>query len=308
VPKTAGGRPKPDTRTVERLLELGWWDTAEEVEAMLTRLRTESRFAFGTAGPAIEWLVHTLGDKKHSSGRSLAAQAVHAFPLILAYSTSNLQRGWEVVTLPHEAGGLALPEEAAQRRVATSPQVLNYRKEHVLKRAAFLESLGVHDGRAAIARNFTFLGLTEEKLQSCADWFQSQGLDVKQMVSTQPQLLMLTPDVLSPKLGFLRDVVGLSSDAVLPAFLVWSLEGRLRPRWFYAVQRGIEQRYSFSTLAGTSDATYVKMANGLGRLKYATVGDVAALKAYFASQAFLAYMAELERDTLARLSAETRER
>ena len=275
---------------------------------MLTRLRTESRFAFGTAGPAIEWLVHTLGDKKHSSGRSLAAQAVHAFPLILAYSTSNLQRGWEVVTLPHEAGGLALPEEAAQRRVATSPQVLNYRKEHVLKRAAFLESLGVHDGRAAIARNFTFLGLTEEKLQSCADWFQSQGLDVKQMVSTQPQLLMLTPVVLLPKLGFLRDVVGLSSDAVLPAFLVWSLEGRLRPRWFYAVQRGIEQRYSFSTLAGTSDATYVKMANGLGRLKYATVGDVAALKAYFSSQAFLAYMAELERDTLARLSAETRER
>ena len=31
--KTASGQPKPDVRTVARLVELGWWDTAEAAEA-----------------------------------------------------------------------------------------------------------------------------------------------------------------------------------------------------------------------------------------------------------------------------------
>ena len=73
--KTANGRPKPDVRTVARLVELSWWDTAEAAEAALTKRKVNNRFAFETAGPAIDWLLITLGEEKHSSGRCLAAQA-----------------------------------------------------------------------------------------------------------------------------------------------------------------------------------------------------------------------------------------
>ena len=148
--KTASGRPKPDVRTVARLVELGWYDTAEAAEAMLTRLKTHNRFPFETAGPAIDWLHDTLGEAKHSSGRCVAAHAVFRRPAVLTYTTSALQRGWELVTLPREAGGLGLPEEVARRRVATHPAVLQQSRESVQKRAAFLETLGVPDGRAAV--------------------------------------------------------------------------------------------------------------------------------------------------------------
>ena len=63
--KTASGRPKPDVRTVARLVELGWCDTAEAAEAMLTRRKSNSRYTFETAGPAIDWLLNRLGEEKH---------------------------------------------------------------------------------------------------------------------------------------------------------------------------------------------------------------------------------------------------
>jgi hypothetical protein len=60
--KTASGRPKPDERTVARLLELGWWATPEEAEARLTRGKNTNRFAYETAGAAVDWLIETLGE------------------------------------------------------------------------------------------------------------------------------------------------------------------------------------------------------------------------------------------------------
>jgi hypothetical protein len=100
-------------RTVAWLVELSWWDTPEAAEAALTKRKTETRFPFETAGPAIDWLLNTLGEEKHSSGRCLATQAVLRFPRILTYSSSVLQRGWNMVTLSREAGGLGLSEEVA---------------------------------------------------------------------------------------------------------------------------------------------------------------------------------------------------
>jgi hypothetical protein len=188
--KTASGRPKPDVRTVARLVQLGWCDTAEAAEAMLTKRKGRHRYGYETAGPAIDWLLNTLGEEKHSSGRCLAAHAVYSFPHILAYTTSVLQRGWEVVTLSREAGGLGLSEEVARRRVATPPMALQHSREYVQKRAALLETLGVPDGRAAIASQFALLGFAEDKLRSNVEWLQSQGLDVKRILSSQPSLLM----------------------------------------------------------------------------------------------------------------------
>ena len=301
--KTASGRPKPDVRTVARLVELGWCDTAEAAEAALTRRELYVRFEFETAAPAIDWLINTLGDEKRSNGRCRAAHAVSKFPRILSCSTSVLQQGWEIVVLPREAGGVGLSEEVARRRVALFPQVLIKvkSKESLQKRAAFLETLGFVDGRAAIAKELCLLGPAEDLLRSNAEWLRSQGLDLKRIFSAQHEALILSAQSLSPRLEFLRGVVGLGSKDIGPLFLSFSLQSRMRPRWFYAMQRGVEQRYTIRTLIGRSDAAYVNLVNGLPK-GATTEAEVAAYKAYIASPAFRAYMDEQEHNIRARLA------
>jgi hypothetical protein len=289
--KTASGRPKPDERTVARLVELGWWATPEAAEAALTTARNGTRYPYETAGAVIDWLFETLGEGKHRSGRSCAAQAAFRWPFTLALSTSLLQAGWEMVVQSREAGGLGLPVEVARQRVASYSQVLAFSSEFVEKRAAFLETLGVSDGRAAIGSMFPLLGVSESTLHNGAEWLRAQGFDVVRMVSAHPQLLVYSPARLSLKLDFMRNVVGLSNSEVLPVFLASSLD-KMRPRYFYARQRGVEQRYTFSSLVVSADAKYLKMALSLPRGTHATAEDVAAYKAHIATPAFLAYMDE----------------
>ena len=195
-----------------------------------------------------------------------------------------------MVTLSREAGGLGLTEEVARRRVATTPTILNYSMESVQKRAAFLETLGVPDGRAAIAIHLPLLGSAEDKLRSNAEWLLSQGLDVKRILSSQPCLLMRAAKSLSPKIDFMRNVVGLDLSQVEPRFFTGSLDNVLRPRVFYAMQR--EVSYAFSTLVKRSDAEILKMLHRLK--KPASVNEIAAYKAHIASPAFRAYMNEQE--------------
>ena len=292
---TATGRPKPDVRTVARLVELGWWGTAEAAEAALTRRKVTDRFAYETAGPAIDWLVETLGLEEHRSGRCCAAQAIHKNPLVLAFSTSTLQRGWETLVLSRETGGLGLPEEVARQRVASYPPVLNFTREFVTKRTAFLETLGVPDGRAAIARRFMLLNASDDKLRKGAEWLRSHGLDVKRMLKHHPELLAsISAEVLLAKLDFVCTVAGVAKADIQPVFLALSLEGRMRLRYFYALQRGVADRYTFSTLMNVSDAALVKRVNSLPKGTPATAEEVAAYKAHVASPEFRAYMDEQE--------------
>jgi hypothetical protein len=253
-----------------------------------------NRFAYETAGPVIDWLIETLGEGKHRSGRSFAAHAFFKWPHILTFSKSALQAGWEMVVHSREAGGLGLPVEVARRRVASYPNVLGYSKEFVEKRAVFLETLGVPDGRAAIGSMFPLLGVSESTLRNGAEWLRAQGFDVVRMVSGHPQLLVYSPEGLSLKLEFMRSVVGLNTSEICSALLTYSLDKRTRPRYFYARQRGVEQRYTFSTLITCSDATFLKMANSLAKGMQATAADVAAYKAHIATPAFRAYMDEQE--------------
>ena len=292
--KTASGRPKPDVRTVARLVELGWWATPEAAEAALTRVRTVSRFPYETVGPAIDWLLETLGEGVHRSGRSCAAQAVFKWPRILTLSTSLLQAGWEMVVGSREAGGLGLPVELARRRVASYPQVLGFSKELVETRISFLETLGVPDGRAAIAYQFHLLGSSEIRLRNGAEWMQSQRLDVVRMVSAHPGLLWRSPEGLSPKLDFMRNVVGLDTSETCSSFLAYSLDNLMRPRFFYARQRGVEHLYKFSTLVKCSVAVFLSRAHSLAKGTHATAEEVAAYKAHIATPAFRAYMDEQE--------------
>jgi hypothetical protein len=193
-----------------------------------------------------------------------------------------------------EAGGLALSVEVAQQRVASFPPALNFSKEFVAKRAAFLETLGVPEGRAAIASDFRLLGYEDSTLRRGAEWLRSQGLDVVRMVSAHPQLLVLSPEGLSLKLDFMRSVVSLTTSEILPVFLTLSLEKRMRPRYFYALQRGVEQRYAFGTLMHCSDKAFLKLANSLAKGVYAAAEDIAAYQAHIATPAFRAYMDEQE--------------
>ena len=297
--KTASGRPKPDVRTVARLVELGWWATAEKAEAALTKRETTARFAYETASPAIDWLVETLGLKKHRSGQCCAARAVYKHPLILVFSTSTLQRGWETLVLSRETGGLGLPGEVARQRVASYPCVLCYSREFVTERAAFLETLGVPDGRVAIGRHFVLLSSSDDKLRKGAEWLQSQGLDVKRVLKHHPQLLTnVSAEVLLAKLDFMRSVTGLATADIQSSFLIYSLEGRMRLRYFCALQRGVADRYPFSTLMQLSDASFLKIIDGLD--EPANPEEVAAYKAHIASPEFVAYMDEQERAIRAR--------
>ena len=144
-----------------------------------------------------------------------------------------------MVTLSREAGGLHLSEEVVRRRVASCPEVLHRwsSRESVQKRAAFLETLGVPDGRAAIASQFPLLGFAEDKLRSNAEWLRSQGLDVKRILSSHPSLLMHAAKNLSPKIDFMRNVVGLDVGDLSAALPSYSLENKMRPRFFYAMQQ-----------------------------------------------------------------------
>jgi hypothetical protein len=114
------------------------------------------------------------------------------------------------------------------------------------------------------------------------------------MVSEHPELMCYSPEGLSLKLDFLRSVVGLNTSEIMPRFLIASLDNVLRPRYFYALQRGVEQRYKFSSLAICPDAKYLKMAHSLTTGTHATAEDVAAYQAHIATPAFRAYMDEQE--------------
>jgi hypothetical protein len=170
-------------------------------------------------------------------------------------------------------------------------------KEVIQKRATFLETLGAPDGRAAIARHFPLLCLKEGKLHSNAKWLLSQGLDVKQILSSIPTVLTFSAKRLLPKLDFMLNVVCLDVRDIIPVLLGYSLENTKRPRFFYAVQHAV-QRYAISSLVKCSDAKFLKMIHRLD--KPATVNEIAAYKAHIASPAFRAYMAEQEQALRAR--------
>jgi len=118
---------------------------------------------------------------------------------------------------------------------------------------------------------------------------------VERMLSSHPNLLCgYSEDVLSHKLDFLRRVVGLDNAAIRAPYLTYSVADRLRPRYFYALQRGALQHYAYSTLVACSEAKFVKMAHGLARGTQATLEDLTACREHTESPAFRAYMDEQE--------------
>jgi len=118
--KTADGRPKPDERTVAYLVRPGWFETEDEVVALLTRGKLQAaRYPFETAEPAADWLESTLGPEPVVKGLCPAARAVKTYPFLLTRDMATLQRNWDALKLPIEQGGVGmmLSEEQAREAV-----------------------------------------------------------------------------------------------------------------------------------------------------------------------------------------------
>ena len=94
------------------------------------------------------------------------------------------------------------------------------------------------------------------------------------------------------KLDFFRDVAHMSDDDLnnAAALFTMSLDGRLRPRFFYALRMGTAQLYSVNTLMNLADPGFVAHALGRsGRLLPASAAEVASYKQTVASAEFIAW-------------------
>jgi hypothetical protein len=261
---TADGRPKPDERTVAELARRRWCSDAAQAEQLLARLRNSTRFPYPTALGVIDWLCQTLpGDEEavFEDGRSdsVAARAFRRHPQLLAFSADTLAARWASLLRPRAQGGLGLDLEAARKRVAAAPKLLNFLPQTLLARAELLQHLGARDGVNELCRHPDLASIGEPTLLAKVAWLQAQGLDPVIVLAKQVALLQLTPESMLPKLRFLRSVVGLSDPQIahVAPVLGYSLAARLRPRFLFALHYGADTKTDLLSLMIFTDARFV---------------------------------------------------
>ena len=300
--------PAPDERTVAYLVLRGVFASEREAVAALTRLKHKHRYIVETAGPAIDWLLHCLAAVPVVNNRSGVTRCVAKHPRVLTYSLDILRTGWATLIMSQEAGGLGYSVEKAARRVCANAALLAHKPEQVLETAAALEACGVAVGLRAIASQPFLLGFTTTALMQQATWWQHTGLDYKKVLTSYPSLLGMGGNRRTPaqqlhaklqaKLEFLHDVVGMSLEALSKAGVLFGLDldGRLRPRYFYARLWGSKYSCTMTTLMLETDPSYVAYVLGrrnCRRIK-ATPEEVARYTTRLRSPLFQAWCAELE--------------
>ena len=130
-----------------------------------------------------------------------------------------------------------------------------------------------------------------------AAWWKQAGLDHMKVVTSYPALLGVSVEELQAKLSFLRDVARLSVADLNrggPLFQA-SLDKKLRPRFFYALENGAFERSKLSTLCFCSDALFLRKVHQLDAP--ASKDEVDAYKATISSPDFRARMAAREEET-----------
>ena len=305
---TPEGKPKPDERTVAHLVRRGVFASEEEAVAALTRVNNKHRFLYETAGPAIDWLLVCLADTPVVGNRSGVTRCVAKHPRVLTYSVDILRTGWATLVMAQEAGGLGYSPENAARRVCANAALLAHRPEQVQETADVLEECGVAVGLKAIAAQPFLLGFTRISLLQAATWWRCTGLDYKKVLTAYPSLLGMGGNQRKParqlhaklqaKLDFLHGVVGMSLDALSKAGVLFGLDldGRMRPRYFYARLWGSKYSCTMTTLMLETDPSYVAYVLGrrnCRRVK-ATSEEVARYTERMRSPVFKAWCAALE--------------
>ena len=338
--KTAGGRPKPDERTVADLVRRGWFKSEEAAVALLTRGKTGvNRYAFETAEPAADWLEATLGPEPVKGGLCPAAKAVKGYTLLLAKDAATLQCKWDALTLSAEQGGvgielsteqareavrkftrllsysvetykagwsmltatensLGLSPEEARKCILRGPEVLRFDHGKVVQRVALLKGLGYAEARTMVLAEPRVLNYKEATVRGIVAWWKQSGLDHVKIITAYPTLLGSPKATeLQARLDLLSYVAGMSKEDLNNAGSLFyrSLDGRLRARYFYTLQKHKLARFrSMHTMMKETDATFLAMMQGGPCTDRASTAEVARYQKLVASAGFVAWRVRQE--------------
>ena len=205
-----------------------------------------------------------------------ASEAFLKHPPILNYTVDNVRSGWSMLTATE--GGLGLTHDEARKCILRNPQVLTSDFEKFTKRVELLLSLGYADAHRMVLAESRVLNFKDETVIEHAVWWQQTRLDHVKVITSQPTLLGApTTTELHAKLDFLRRVVGMS-DADLnnaASLLACSLPGRLRARFFYALQKQKLARFgAISTMMQVKDSVFLAMMQGRSSMTKELASDV----------------------------------
>jgi hypothetical protein len=290
--KNAAGRPLLDRVSVAFLVWKRVYDNAARVENLLyTRLPSTSRYPFEVVKAAYTWLEAALaGCSKRVDGSDVAGVtlAVRKLPTLLLHGVATLQRSWDFLQAP-APDGLGFSRDQAFAAVISKPAVLFLTPERMKRTVTTLAELGVANAPAALLRFPNLLGLSSERLHATAAVLCRHGLDTGDVIRKHPHVLGLRADALEAKLRWLLHVACctpayLQKNSIL---LTLSLHGRMRPRFFIAMQLGVLGRSKFEPLMHPADAVFLKRQL---RGTPAASCSVEAYKQHIASPEFVRYM------------------
>jgi hypothetical protein len=175
---------------------------------------------------------------------------------------------------------------------------LLYDHDDVLRRVELLKSLGYPQAFKMVLKASRVLNYTQETVREHAAWWKQTGLDHVKIVTSTPTLLGGVPvEDLRVKLDFLSAVAGMSTSDLNNAgvLFTYSLDGRLRARYFYALLKDRLARFgSKYTMFKETDATFLAMLQGQPSTARASELEVARYKEQVASDEFVARREEQE--------------
>jgi hypothetical protein len=255
-----------------------------------------------------KWDALTLSAEQGGVGvafsKEQACEAVLKHPQVLAYTTDNLKRGWSM--LKATEGGLGLSPDEARSCILRSPAVLRFDHDNVVRRVELLKSLGYPKAHEMVLNQPRVLTFAEESVREHAAWWKQTGLEHLKVVTQQANLLGVSTTDLQSKLDFLCHVVGMSTTDLNNAgqLFTFSLDGRLRARYFYALQEGkLADFTSMSTMLAETDATFLAMLQGLSnkeaRANKASDREVERYQEHVVSAKFVAWREEQEAQRMA---------
>ena len=194
--------------------------------------------------------------------------------------------------------GLEQTPEEAHKCILRGPTILRYDKDFVTHRVKLLESLGYAEARRMVVMRPGMLSFKDETVKEHAAWWKQTGLDDVKILRDNPGLLgSCSTEVLQAKLDFLSRVAGMSNEDITKAALFsFSLDGRLRARYFYALLKNELARFrSMSTLMKATDAVFLGMLQGgKFRIDRASKAEVKSYQEQVASPEFVAWREQQE--------------
>ena len=195
------------------------------------------------------------------------------------------------------------PDEA-RKCILRGPAILRFDHGKVVLRVKLLKSLGYIEAHTMVLAEPHVLNYKEETVREHAAWWKQTGLDHVKLLTTQPTLLGAPKTIeLQAKLIFLSRVVGMSKDDLnkAAALFTYSLDNRLRARYFYALQKHRLARFTvMSTMTKETDAVFLAMMQGGTVKDCASKAEVACYQKLVSSAGFVAWRKRQEARILRR--------